>query len=51
MMLDHFGHADAGKAIIRAIENVLSSPNAPLTPDLGGTSTTQELGSAIAAAI
>ena len=51
MMLDHFGHADAGNAIVSAIEKVLSSPTAPLTPDLGGHATTQELGSAIAAAI
>ena len=51
MMLDHFGHADAGSAIVSAIEKVLSSPTAPLTPDLGGHATTQELGSAIAAAI
>ncbi len=51
MMLDHFGEPEAGKAIIRAIETVLTSPNAPLTPDLGGKASTVELGSAIAHAI
>lgn len=51
MMLDHLGEAEAGGAIMSAIETVLSSANAPLTPDLGGTASTQDLGKAIAAAI
>jgi tartrate dehydrogenase/decarboxylase / D-malate dehydrogenase len=48
MMLDHLGEPEAGKVILRAFEHVLSSPNAPLTPDLGGNATTQDLGGAIA---
>lgn len=50
MMLEHLGHADAGAAIVRAIETVLARGprDAPLTPDLGGTGTTVELGAAIA---
>lgn len=51
MMLDHLGETAAGVAIIQAIERVLSSPDAPLTPDLHGSGTTVELGSAIAQAI
>jgi tartrate dehydrogenase/decarboxylase/D-malate dehydrogenase len=48
MMLDHFGHSEAGSAVIHAIESVLASANAPLTPDLGGSASTQDLGNAIA---
>jgi tartrate dehydrogenase/decarboxylase / D-malate dehydrogenase len=48
MMLEHFGEMNAGKAVLGAIERVLSKPNAPLTPDLGGSANTQELGDAIA---
>jgi tartrate dehydrogenase/decarboxylase/D-malate dehydrogenase len=53
MMLDHLGYPEAGKAIFTAIEKVLASGpgNAPLTPDLGGTAKTDDLGKAIAAAI
>jgi tartrate dehydrogenase/decarboxylase/D-malate dehydrogenase len=51
MMLEHLGEAEAGRAILRAIETVLTSPNAPLTPDLGGKATTHELGAAIANAL
>jgi tartrate dehydrogenase/decarboxylase/D-malate dehydrogenase len=51
MMLDHLGEAEAGKAVIHAIETVLSTSNAPLTPDLGGGASTKELGSAIAEAL
>jgi tartrate dehydrogenase/decarboxylase/D-malate dehydrogenase len=51
MMLDHLGQAAAGAAVVRAIETVLAAPNAPLTPDLGGTARTTELGAAIAAAV
>ena len=49
MMLEHLGHRDAADAVVSAIEAVLG--DGPRTPDLGGTATTQELGSAIAAAI
>jgi tartrate dehydrogenase/decarboxylase/D-malate dehydrogenase len=48
MMLEHLGHTDAGNAVIHAIEKVLTLPNAPLTPDLGGRATTSELAAAIA---
>jgi tartrate dehydrogenase/decarboxylase / D-malate dehydrogenase len=47
MMLEHLGQAEAGLAIFKAIENVLQSPNPPLTPDLGGSASTQDLGNAI----
>ena len=51
MMLEHLGHAEAGAAVVRAIEAVLADKAAPRTPDIGGKATTAELGSAIAAAI
>jgi tartrate dehydrogenase/decarboxylase/D-malate dehydrogenase len=51
MMLDHLGHADAGAAVVRAIESILADPSAPRTPDIGGTATTGDVGRAIAAAI
>ena len=51
MMLEHLGELDAAAAIVRAIEATLGSPSAPRTPDLGGTGRTEELGTAIAAAI
>ena len=48
MMLDHLGEPEAAAAIMEAIETVLSSGDAPLTPDLGGTASTKEVGRAIA---
>jgi len=51
MMLDHLGEAEAGAAVLHAIETVLGADDAPLTPDLGGRATTEALGEAIAAAI
>jgi tartrate dehydrogenase/decarboxylase / D-malate dehydrogenase len=51
MMLEHLGEPDAGRAIMEAIETVLTSSNAPLTPDLNGTASTSELGTAIADAV
>lgn len=53
LMLEHFGHAQAAAAIVQAIEAVLRAGpvDAPLTPDMGGRGTTQELGKAIAAAV
>src|SRR5216684_5627476 len=51
LMLEHLGQLEAGQAIFRAIETVLQTPNAPLTPDLGGTASTEELGAAIRQAI
>ncbi len=49
MMLEHLGHAEAGAAMLRAIEKVLI--DGPHTPDLGGKASTEEVGKAIAAAI
>ena len=51
MMLEHLGKQEAADAIVKAIETVLSDKNAPLTPDMGGNATTQDLGKAIADAI
>ena len=51
MMLDHFGHADAAKAIVAAIERVLGDTQAPKTRDMKGTAGTVDLGKAIAAAL
>lgn len=50
MMLDHFGHADAGAAILAAIEASLADP-ADRTPDLGGTATTSRCGDRVAEAL
>jgi tartrate dehydrogenase/decarboxylase / D-malate dehydrogenase len=50
MMLDHFGHSDAARAVERAIEIVLAEKGLK-TPDLGGKASTQELGKAIADAV
>lgn len=47
LMLDHLGRADLSTAIVNAIEQVIQEGKV-LTPDLGGTSTTQQVGSAIA---
>ena len=50
MMLDHFGHTDAGAAIVNAIEKTLADP-ATRTGDLGGSANTEACGKAVAAAI
>ncbi len=50
MMVDHLGHGDAARAIEGAIETVLDA-GAPLTPDLGGSASTQDLGKAVAEAL
>ena len=49
MMLEHLGHPQAAAAIVRAIETVLT--DGPRTPDIGGTSSTEEMGKAIATAL
>jgi tartrate dehydrogenase/decarboxylase / D-malate dehydrogenase len=49
MMLEHLGHAEAGAAIVKAIEKVLDG--GPRTPDLGGKANTEDVGKAIAAAL
>jgi tartrate dehydrogenase/decarboxylase/D-malate dehydrogenase len=51
MMLDHLGEAEAANAILAAVEYTLDQPCAPMTPDLGGSATTAELGAKIASAI
>jgi tartrate dehydrogenase/decarboxylase/D-malate dehydrogenase len=53
MMLDWLGHPQAGQAVVSAIERVLQAgpAHAPITPDLGGTASTSDLGKAIAAAV
>ena len=50
LMLDHFGSPDAARAVENAIERVLST-GGPRTPDLGGTASTQEMGTAIASEV
>ena len=51
LMLEHLGHADAGAAVVRAIETVLTDKAAPRTPDIGGKATTAALGKVIADAV
>lgn len=48
MMLEHLGEKSAAQAIVRAFENVLARRDPSLTPDLGGTGTTELLGKAVA---
>jgi tartrate dehydrogenase/decarboxylase/D-malate dehydrogenase len=50
MMLDHLGHAEAGRSIVRAIERVLEEPSLR-TRDLGGQADTVTCGRAIAEAV
>ena len=50
MMLDHLGHADAGRAVVAAIERVVEEGKV-LTRDLGGTASTDDVGKAIASMI
>ena len=50
MMLDHLGHRDAHDSIMNAVESVLKDQQ-NLTPDMGGSASTQSLGEAIAKAI
>jgi tartrate dehydrogenase/decarboxylase/D-malate dehydrogenase len=49
MLLEHLGHADAGAAILRAIEQVLL--DGPRTPDLGGKASTEDVGKAVASLV
>lgn len=46
MMLQHHGYSDAHDTIMNAVEDALKNTN--LTPDMGGTANTEELGKAIA---
>jgi len=50
MMLDHLGEAEAATLIIKAMEEELAT-GAHLTPDLGGSASTQSMGMAIAGKI
>jgi tartrate dehydrogenase/decarboxylase / D-malate dehydrogenase len=50
MMLEYLGHLEAAAAVLEAVL-ARGADGAPFTPDLGGSSTTGELGAAIAAAI
>ena len=50
MMLDHLGHGDAGKLLLDAIEAVTAEGKV-LTPDVGGTATTEQVGVAIRAQV
>jgi tartrate dehydrogenase/decarboxylase / D-malate dehydrogenase len=49
MLLEHLGYAQAGAAVVTAIEKVLL--DGPRTPDAGGTANTEDVGKAIAATI
>lgn len=49
MLLEHLQQKPAADSVIRAIETVLTK--GPRTPDLGGTASTQEIGTAIADAL
>ena len=46
MMLEHLGHEDAAAEIVSAIERVIQVGSV-LTPDMGGTANTSELGQAV----
>jgi tartrate dehydrogenase/decarboxylase/D-malate dehydrogenase len=47
MMLDFLGHGDTAGRLLSAIERLLVERRC-LTPDLGGTATTSQVGDAIA---
>ncbi len=49
-MLEHLGHGEAAEAVERAFAAIIAA-GAPLTPDLGGKASTEDLGKAIAEAI
>ena len=46
MMLEHLGHADAGKAVLAGIERTLAA-DGPRTPDIGGDASTGAFGEAL----
>ena len=50
MMLQHLGIPEAADAIESAIANILAEKKVR-TPDIGGTASTKELGSAIASRV
>lgn len=51
MMLDHLGETEAAALILKAMTDVLSTQNAPRTPDMGGRAKTSDVGNAIAEAL
>jgi tartrate dehydrogenase/decarboxylase / D-malate dehydrogenase len=51
MMLEHLGEHAAAAAVLKAIETVLARGRSTLTLDLGGTATTEQLGTAISTEI
>jgi tartrate dehydrogenase/decarboxylase / D-malate dehydrogenase len=52
MMLEFLGYKDAHDGVLAAIEKVLAAgKDAPRTPDLGGSASTQDVGRAIAASL
>ncbi|MFE3190824.1 tartrate dehydrogenase [Nocardia sp. NPDC059240] len=51
MMLEHLGEHTAAAAVLAAIEAVLATGGAALTPDMGGSGTTESLGKAVRAAL
>jgi tartrate dehydrogenase/decarboxylase/D-malate dehydrogenase len=48
MMLQHLGEDAAAAAVVQAFENVLARGGEALTPDLGGSGSTELLGKTIA---
>src|SRR6266571_3645217 len=50
LMVDHLGHAETARAIVRAIERLVNEGKV-LTRDLGGKASTTEVGQAIAALV
>jgi len=50
MMLEHLGYAEAARQVETAVERVYAAGR-PLTPDQGGTATTQQFCDAVAAAL
>ena len=51
LMLDHLGARAGHDLIVGAIEKVLADTAAPRTPDLGGTASTRDVGSAVLKAL
>ena len=51
MMLEHLDEPGAAAAVLSAVEIVLARGRDTLTPDMGGTATTQTLGKAVADAV
>jgi tartrate dehydrogenase/decarboxylase/D-malate dehydrogenase len=50
MMLDHLGYPEWASSVMRAIESVLAERSAR-TPDLGGSSSTEQMCDAVLAAL